>query len=344
MIKSRTRQLGIVLLLTCICISLLGAEPDETTTEVEFELRKDRPPTALMRIQREQPPYDSTHFAILFIRGQWSSHPIKSEKEILTAAAARTMSPIQREHVSTFPFKFIDYDRTIGRHTYYRLYGVGEYDTQKLTKAFIEALANKANKEVEHYLSRQKEIQEETTKIKQELTEKQKEYKAAESKYNKIKGTRFFSLGGLEVYKKSTELMLEMDKLLDNLEIELAGIRNKMKSIEQYRRRKYFVDDGKHFSKETLDKLDQMYVEQMVEFRSVEARKKAALGIRNREKEFLVLFDRRSNLEVEVDKLQISLKNSENKLRDVEEKLANPTPDMQPPKVFQNKVNIYPVK
>ncbi len=56
------------------------------------------------------------------------------------------------------------------------------------------------------------------------------------------------------------------------------------------------------------------------------------------------LFSLWSNLDSEVNRLNYDLESSENSLRDVEEILANPVPEMLPPKVFQNKVTIYPVR
>jgi hypothetical protein len=343
MIKSRKLQLGIVLLLACICLPLLGAEPNEATTELEFEIRSERP--SISRARPLRSPFGSTHFAKLYIRGRWNSQPIKDEDPvlaILSTNAARTMSPTQRELVSTLPFKHIDLGKTIGNHTYFRVYGVGEYDTQKMVKAFIEALENKANKEVQYYLNKIKESKEKIAEVKKELPEKQKQLKTAESKYKEIKNARYFSLTDSQIYTKAKELMFEMDKMLDTLEIELAGIREKLKEIERYRRSKSL--SGKDLSDETVDKLDQMFVEQLVELRGVEARKKAALKIRNREKEFLNLFSQWNNLNVEVKRLNQDLEKSEKSILLAKKNLTNPTPEMRPPKVYQNKVTIYPVK
>jgi len=253
------------------------------------------------------------------------------------------MSPTQREFVSTLPFKNSGFGKTIGNHTYFLLYGVGVEDLKKFVNSFIEVMANIADKVVQYELKEQKERKEKIAEIKKELPEKQKQFKAAESKYKEIKNARYFSLDDSEIYTKAKELMLEMDKMLDTLEIELAGIQEKLKSIELYRRRK-FSEEAKHFSKETLDKLDQMHVEQMIELSSAKARQQAAFEIRKREKEFLNLFNQWSNLEGEVNLLKRSLADHEHILRKVETRLANPTPEMRPPKVYQNKVTIYPVK
>jgi len=342
MIKSRKIQLVMVLILACICIPLLGAEPNEAEIELEFEIRSSRPPSSLMR-RNIQTPFESTHFAILFIKGDWGPQPIKSENALLATSASRTMSPTQREHVSTLPFKFSDFGMTIGNHSYFRLYGVGEEDLKKMVKAFIEVLANKANKEMQNYLSQQQKFQKEISEIKKKLPEKQKQLEAAELKYKEIKDARYSSLTEENAYYKPKETMLEMDKMLDTLEIELAGIEEKLKSIEKYRQRKY-ADDGKSFSRETLDKLDQMFVEQIIELTSAKARQQAALKIRNREKKFLDLFNNMGSLNVEVDQLKNTLRNSERSLHNVEKILVDPAPEMLPPKVYQNKVSIYPVK
>lgn len=350
MIRSRKLQLLVMVLISvCTCSLALGAEPNDAKTELKFEIRNDVPPRSQFRVNL-RPPFESTHFAVLFVRGDWGRHPTKSVDAILATSAGRTMSQKQRDLVSTLPFRFRDFGQAIGNHTYFRLYGVSEDDTKKMVNAFIEILANRANKEMQHFLSLQQKYQKEIAEIKKKLPEKQKQFKAAESKYKEIKNARYFPHDGGETYKKAKETMLQMDKMLDTLEIELAGIREKLEAIEEYRK-EYRRTKGlprKALSDETVDKLDQMFVEQMVELRGVEARKKAALRIRNREKAFLDLFSQWSNLDSEVNRLKHDLEISENSLRDVEKILADVVPGMLPqllpPKVFQNKVTIYPVR
>ena len=189
-----------------------------------------------------------------------------------------------------------------------------------------------------------KEHKEKTSEIKKKLPEKQKIYDEAKSKYEQIKNARYFSqINDGEVYTRAKDTMFQMDKTLDTLEIELAGIHEKLSSIEKYRRIKH-AEDNKRFSTETLDKLDQMYIEQMIELKSVRVRQKAALGIRKREKKFLDLFSQCMELENEVISLNDQLGNHERNLRQAETRLATPTPEMQPLKIYQNKVIIYPVK
>ena len=45
----------------------------------------------------------------------------------------------------------------------------------------------------------------------------------------------------------------------------------------------------------------------------------------------------------EVNNLKANLKDSERRVQEMEERLTNPTPNMLPPEIYQNKVTIYPV-
>jgi len=93
-----------------------------------------------------------------------------------------------------------------------------------------------------------------------------------------------------------------------------------------------------------LAKLDQMFIEQTIELKSAEAREKAAIKIRGRDKAFVDMFIEWKNLSGEVYKLKANLENSERRVQEMEERLTNPTPDLLPPEIYQNKVTIYPVK
>ena len=78
-----------------------------------------------------------------------------------------------------------------------------------------------------------------------------------------------------EAYEKAKGTIAQMNEMLNIIDIELAGIREKLGIIEQYR------ESGK-FSKATLEKLEQMFVEQMIELRGAEARKGAVNNLRDR--------------------------------------------------------------
>ena len=97
------------------------------------------------------------------------------------------------------------------------------------------------------------------------------------------------------------------------------------------------------FSEEILNKLEQMLVEQLIELKSAEAREQAAVKIRDKDKAFVDLYYQWKNIRGEVYKLKANLEDSEKKVKEMEERLNNPTPDILPPEIYQNKVTIYPV-
>jgi len=261
--------------------------------------------------------------------------------EILHSSVGQTLSQQQRKFLSTSDaitwWGIVD----IKNHDTVLFYAVSEEDAKKTVQAYLEGPTNKVNERVQEYKKYIKEKKQEIIEIKKILPEKQKQADQMEPKYKEIKNKRYFSLSDDELYEKAKETMLQMDKTLDVLEIELAGIQEKLKSIEKYRSMKSL--GGHDFSKETLDKLDQMLVEQMIELNSVEAREKAAIKIRDRDKAFVDLFIQWKNLSGDVFKLKANLESAEKQVKELEERLTNPEPYMLPPEIYQNKVTIYPV-
>ena len=165
-------------------------------------------------------------------------------------------------------------------------------------------------------------------------------------KFMELKKTRYFSLSDNEAYETAKKTMLEMDKMLDVIAIELAGIREKMAVLNEYRKTPQdmqAIQRRRQLPEGMLVKLEQMFVEQTIELKSAEARKQAATKIRDRDKAFIVMFNKWNNLSSEVYNLKANLENYEERVPEIEEILTNPKPDMLPPEIYQNKVTIYPV-
>jgi hypothetical protein len=349
MIKSRKFQLVIVLIIAVITSFVLGQEPNLIKEELQFRIGQEEQKwiTDLDEHQgiypedrTEKSVIKPTHVSIMII--EHTRVPRIYWTEISNNPIGRTMSKQQQEFIAEANGRIRNLTRKEEGFEF-RWYAVSQEDAQKMAQTFINVWKTKVDKKLQPFLNRRKELGEKINEIKKMLPVKQKNFEAAESKYKEIKNARYFSsLDDGEVYTKAKDTMFQMDKMLDVLEIELAGINSKLKEIESFRRTKRLP--GKDLSDETVDKLDQMFIEQIVELQGAEARKKAALGIQHREKEFVDLFNQWINHEREVHELKQDLEMSENNLRSVEEILDNPKPEMLPPKVFQNKVTIYPVK
>ena len=349
--RSIKRQFVMVLVSVCIFTSALIAKPGDDETKFKFEIvnnksqswKGDHPG------QRGRGPIRPTHVAELHIRRPHEDMPSSHNGilQILKTSAGQSLSQRQQKFLSASDAIAWWGIVEIKNHDTVYLYAVSEEDVKKTVKAYLEVPTNKAFERMQEYEKYLKDRKERIIEIKKVLPEKQKQADEMEPKYMEIKNTRYFSLSDDEAYEKGKETMLEMDKMLDILEIELAGIREKMAVINEYRKtpqdmqtimRREKLPEG------MLAKLDQMFIEQTIELKSAEAREKAAIKIRGRDKAFVDMFIEWKNLSGEVYKLKANLENSERRVQEMEERLTNPTPDLLPPEIYQNKVTIYPVK
>jgi hypothetical protein len=342
------------LLLTLISVSMLPPLLFAGSGKYEMKLQFEIDPNRAQRWRSAHPdksgqgPVKPTHVAIFHIRRPHVDMPsgYPGILQILKTSAGQTLSQQQQKFLmasDAITWWGID---AIKNHDTVLLYAVSEEDAKKMVLAYIEVPANKARSKVQEYEKYLEEWKQEIIEIKKVLPEKQKQADQMEPKYIEIKKSRYFSLSDDEAYEKAKETMLEMDKMLDVIAIELAGIREKMSVINEYRKTPQDAQDWTQRRKlpdGMLSKLEQMFVEQTIELKSAEAREQAAVKIRNRDKAFVDLFIQWKNLSGEVHNLKSNLENKERSVKRREERLANPDWALLPPEIYQNKVTIYPV-
>lgn len=337
MISSRKCKIVIVIILACIFLPVLAAEPNkpnEPKTELKFKL-DDSIQKWLINTHPGRGPIKPTHVAELFIK-EYGNIPGGGDygnfDRLLQTEIGKSMTSNQKEFIKTSSsYSTVGEnlpDMPIGYLTI-RLYAVSQEDAKKMALAYIELLNARAQERIKHEENILREIEQKIAQAKKELPEKQKQLKEIEQSYQSIKeATHRFSPDG-EAYDLAQTSFVEMDKTLNALDIELAGIREKLKTIEKYRNEPNLRDK---------DKLDEMHIELMIELSGLEARKKATEKIRRIEEEFLKLFNERENLRNEVNELNDTSKIIVNySWRD------NPRPEMLPPEIYQNTVTIYPV-
>ena len=349
MIRSRKCQFVLVLISVCIFSPLLFAEPNEAKTDLVFEINNKKSQEWRTGISSMGTgPIKPTHVAIFHIRRPNENMPNSHEGilQILKTSAGQTLSQQQRKFLSVSDA--IDWwgIQDIKNHDTVLIYAVSEENAKKTVQAYLEVPTNKATARMQEYEKYLKDRKERIIEIKKILPEKQKQANEMEPKYMEIKKTRYFSLSNNEAHEQGKETMLEMDKMLDVLEIELAGIREKMAVINEYRKTPQNAQDWarrKRLPDGMISKLDQMFVEQPIELKSAEAREQAAIKIRDRDKAFVVLHFQWIELSSEVRSLKGNLKDSERRVQEMEERLTNPSWDLLPPEIYQNKVTIYPV-
>lgn len=350
MIESRKPQLLIVLILGCICAPVLGAEPNEAKAELKFESSSETVQWIDRRGKVAEGPMRPTHAAEFFIN--FTDIAISNPREVsmvLQTSAGQAISPKQREFlatptVSTVLAAILSFDKRLKGHYHYRLYTVSQDDAKKMCKALIEALTNEADTRLKDLLDEQQELEEKIPKVKKKFEEKLTGLQTTWDKLReKFKGGPHSlkdynePVLGLEAVNEAKETIKEMYKKLDALKVEIEGIKAKLLAIEEYKAKK-------NVGTNILAKLEQILCEQTIELAGASARKKAVLEILMREEEFYNLNKKCEKAAHEANKFKRELSSYEHRLRDTKEKLSNPTPDMLPPKVFQNKVTIYPVR
>lgn len=345
MIRSRKSQFVLAIISVCIFSHVLIAESNKVKINPKFETNNKKSQLWISHASqiRGRGPIKPSHVAVFHIRQPHYNILNKNDEilQILQNTAGQNLSQQQQKFLNASDSIAWLGIQDIKNHNTVYLYAVSQEDAKKMAQAYLEIPTKHANENIQRNEKYLKDAEERIIEIKKALPEKQKQADQIEPKYMEIKNTRYFSLSNNEAHEKAKETMLEMEKKLDVLEIELAGIKEKIQSIEKFRSIKSL--DGHDFSEDTLNKLEQMLVEQLIELKSAEAREQAAIKIRNRDKDFIDLLFQWKNLSSEVLSLKGDLEDSENRVREMEESLPNPEWYLLPPEIYQNKVTIYPV-
>lgn len=346
MTNSKKWQLAIALVLTCNLALWSAEEPnDPNRPQIKIELG-DQEKSWLRQADPSQAgrgPIRPTHVAEVLISDEAQpSYPLMpTNRDLLEASAAATMSQKQRKFMEDSDALGSSMTRGRAEGQEYRrlyLYAVSEADARRMIEAFIEIRSEKANRRRLEYVTELRKKQEEMAKAKGLLPGKEALLPTVKAEYDKSKEYAHAFSSDTEAAEHAKQTMLEMSKMLDTLDVELAGIREKLNVINDYWSKRGEMSEA------ARGKLQEMEIEQMVELKGAEARRKAAVAIRKREKDFLDLFDKWTSLDSEVKGLRSTIDSRQKHIAEYEAILADPKPDMLPPKIYQDKVVIYPVR
>ncbi len=215
------------------------------------------------------------------------------------------------------------------------LYAFSQKDAQNMVRAYLDEL----NRRVAHRIDSEKRelvnLQQAVQQAQQALTPKQKEKDSADEELQQLKQIRYEF--DTHPDRSAKETLKEMRDALDKLDIELTGIREKLKSIEAFRK-----ETGRQsLSPQVQIKLDEMYIELMIELSGLEARRALTKNIQDQETGFLNLFYRVCTLGNEVGELITTIEGGQNMIASTTRRLENPSFDSLPPKVHKNTVRIY---
>lgn len=351
------RRLTISIVLSALFTASLGAaegpEPNDAGSELKFALSQTRKTwTFAVKDDKGQTslyddpgPVKPMYVARLILERDYprSTTPRGVLAEIEKSPLAKKLSAAQRAFIEGGFAVRVEESRLLPNYYPTWLYAVSEADARLMAQACLDGLKRRADERVLEYKRNLTERREQLAGAQGELPKKEAELKACEDQYKSAKQVRHEFESDVEAAKSSMQTVTEMDKTLDTLEIELAGIRKKLGAINEYRKTPQSMQDHDRLRKlpdGMLVKLEQMFIEQTIELSGLEARREVAELIRAREQRFLGLKSERLELQRDVRALKKSIDDCERWIPEIQERLNKPTIEMLTPKVYNNSVTI----
>ena len=325
---SRTRKSPWLVVLTLICTASvsLAAETKQPPEDLQFE-------TGAHSVEwlNGRGLIRPTHAARLLIS--------KSKSHIggiLQTPAGASMSKRQHDFIKTTvrTYHKIDSGNTDVRGYWeFTLYAVSEDDAKKMAMALLELLANETKKQVQDRIDTKQEFAKIIADEKNMLAKNEKELAAAQARLDNLRAAvHYLSLD------EAREAASEFNRILSTFNVEYAGIKAKLNLIEDYISR--YRETGRA---DMFGKLEQMKIEQLIELASVNARKEMAQAMRKQANDFCTSHRHVHELKKEESELSQSLKNDKAFVKKLESSLAAYPLESLLPKVYENKVTIYPV-
>ena len=349
MISPRKYQVSIVLVLIYTCTAALAGGSNKGKTELKFQISSEETRWIRDNEQLCRGPVKPRYVAAVFISDDhyFSDLPDSEEVEkILKTSAAQSMSLQQQSFLTKSGALFkIDTGETVSNYTYYRLYAVSQDDAKKMAEALIEVLGNKRTT-ILIYRDLLHGLQEKLLVTEVLLRNHDVQAAADLADFRKaIKGAHYLSID------QAKEAVSELNKMLNNLDIEIAGMRAKQVAITKQKhmlkaKQKAIIDnklqEDINSSERILLKLEEMSVDLLIEMETAEVRKMTASDLRKQAEDFFNQMNyKQIELQRSANRLEGNLHDLKRQICEIEEKLNT---EILPPKVFQNKVTIYPVR
>jgi len=334
------------MILAFISISASGVEPNLPKTKPRFEINSEEQQWQIEGGKIGKGPFKPTHVAELFLPYSEEYSPKSNPQRImrmLKTAPGQSISSEQRVFLSSSTARdaisIIDRGDTVRRHYHIRLYAMSELDARKTAEAFIEAMTDKAEK-IRSYKERIRSLQEGIFHAKKEIFEKEAATEVALANLREsIKNVHYLSTD------EAKQAISELNTMLNNLDIELAGMKAKLQAIQEHRN-KNLEEGTKRINREgILLKLEDMWIDLLIELKVAEARKETATRLRSEAEDFCKQMNTmKAEFQKVVNEYKTHVTMYEQEIHQFKEKLADPDMETLPPKVFQNKVTIYPVR
>jgi hypothetical protein len=266
----------------------------------------------------------------------------------------KTLSERQRQFCQSQRFyRTISTNGTsLEKYIRYQLFAVSAEDAKKLVQVCVERKILSIQEDV-NYLERiLAEYEQKIRLVDKELPIKKENLKSVEQEYSKLKRSdRYSFLTDVEASSAAKDTILRMKVILDELDIQLAELRARLKAIDRYKARA--LHDSQNVSNQTsqsldsarsmLSKLEQMEIELMINLSGFEAKREAIHRTISIEKRFRELYIMKDDLSGQVRSLESSRSSYQRSREKRQADLEDPKGDLRVPEIFQNKVTIHPV-
>lgn len=340
MISSKKFQFIIILISACVVSPLFAAEPNEPNKpeiKLKFEM-SNNPQRWLIVNEQGKGPVMPEFMAEFYIKSP-SNIPNQNRdgklEDLLQTNIGKTLSQEQKlfiETSSSYECRSQPNSSTPIDYKRIRLYSLSRDDAEKMAKAFIEQINEKVQNNIRNSEKSINNIEQIISEYKKDLTAKEAELKKVVEEYGNIKEKIHQFSSDEEAVDLAKKSIIEMDRTFNDINIELASIRERIRSIEKYQKTQQRA--------EILAKLDSMYVDLMIELSGLEAQLKVVQDIYAREQKFVNLFTEMASVIREVDNLGIKITDKQKSLKSTKDYFRS---SVIPADVYLNTVTIYPV-
>jgi hypothetical protein len=345
--NARSTILLLLSLTTALCAASAPTEPNDTATQLRFEMNDEIAPWVIETdvdgrsiAYRDPGPIRPKYKAKLVLpRDAWM---LKTGEQAmgwaLSSPLAQQLSPAQKEFLDQgFGARVNTSQVNVPRHYSVDFYAVSEEDVKTMARALMDKFAANARTSMAAEREELKKRQERFKQNQAALPEKEKQLEQARKHYDAAKSNTYPLSDDGEACRLAEELILQMDRQVKTLDIDQAGLRGKLEVIDEYL-------STPDLNNDIIETLEAQRVDLLIELSGLEARREAIRQIREEQHRFCTLFDAWDKLGSSIRQMKKTLERDEGVIRGITGRLENPSGDLVPPKVYENKVIVYPIE
>jgi prefoldin subunit 5 len=225
----------------------------------------------------------------------------------------------------------------------YRLFAYSEDEAKALTRTIVDACTEAASERVKESTLHRANLIEQIPRRKEAITSRTQEIKDVKAEIDKLGQSAYFTS-----LDEANQTVVKMNEQLNQLNIEVAGLRAKQGEISAWRRQiketiKPLQESGNYGPwGNIMAHVEQSHIDLMIELRSAEARKLSMESIRNKAWRYSQLNTKSLELPKALGKSQKFLAQEERSLKVTEKALTTPDSAMKPP-VIRGTVKIHEI-